>query len=196
MPRASQEQVRIHKARIEQASARLVRERGLRNTRVADVMAAAGLTQGGFYGHFKSKDALAAAACSTAFQQSTARWEQAIKATTSPQAARATIIERYLGAQHLSHPAEGCPTVALATYVAREPADKPVRQTYTEGVKRQIDILKRVQSACAAPEAEQRAMTQLCLLVGAMALARATRGDEISTAFLSAAKDQLLKTCA
>ena len=76
MPRVSREQTDINRLAIEDASSRLFREQGIKAVSVADLMAAAGLTHGGFYGHFESKDALAAVACAKAFEQSAGRWEK------------------------------------------------------------------------------------------------------------------------
>ena len=74
MPRVSREQTDKNRLLIEAASARLFKEHGFDGVSVADIMASAGLTHGGFYGHFESKDELAALACAKAFEESAARW--------------------------------------------------------------------------------------------------------------------------
>ena len=74
MPRVSKEQTDRNRLLIEAASARLFKERGLNGVSVTDIMASAGLTHGGFYGHFESKDELAAVACERAFGESVVRW--------------------------------------------------------------------------------------------------------------------------
>ena len=96
MPRVSKAQSEVHHRAIEAAASRLFRERGLNGVTVADVMADVGLTHGGFYTHYPSKDALAAAACEAACAQSALKWQgRAGDAATPADAARA-IAEGYL----------------------------------------------------------------------------------------------------
>ena len=82
MPRVSRAQTARNHAAIRAASARLVRERGL-DLRLGDVLAAAGLTAGGFYGHFGSKAELLAGGCADAFAASAARWERRVRAAAA-----------------------------------------------------------------------------------------------------------------
>src|SRR5262245_38928524 len=96
MPRVSKAQVEANHQAIEAAASRLFRERGLAAVTVADVMAEAGLTHGGFYTHYASKDALAASACDTAFDFAAEKWRRRIDAADSPAAARDAITEGYL----------------------------------------------------------------------------------------------------
>ena len=74
MPRVSKEQTDLNRSAIENVSAKLFREKGFNGVSVSDLMAAAGLTHGGFYGHFSSKDELAAVACANAFDHAVERW--------------------------------------------------------------------------------------------------------------------------
>ena len=76
MPRVSRAEAESHRQQITEASARLFKERGINGVSVADLMGAAGLTHGGFYGHFESKDALAGVAVAHAFEQSAERWRK------------------------------------------------------------------------------------------------------------------------
>jgi len=78
MPRVSKQQSLSNRATITQAAARLFREHGIQGISVSDLMGAAGLTHGGFYGHFESKDALAVEACRLAFENSAERWTKAV----------------------------------------------------------------------------------------------------------------------
>ncbi|MDW3682677.1 TetR/AcrR family transcriptional regulator [Cupriavidus sp. CV2] len=193
MARASREQADKHREAIEQASSRLFRERGLNGVSVAELMASAGLTHGGFYGHFSSKDALAALASKRAFEESARRWSRRIeRAEGDKRAMRASLVEPYLTAEHCSSPGDGCAAAALAGDVAREPADKPVRQVYIDGFKVMVeDWMKTVEHADPA-ERRKLALGQLATLVGAMTLARATEGDALSEDILAAARDMLL----
>lgn len=192
MPRVSRQQTDNNRIAIEEASSRLFREQGIKGVSVADLMGAAGLTHGGFYGHFESKEALAAVACSHAFAQSVGRWEKRVAGKSTPAEALAGLVDGYLSAKHRSDAGTGCPIVALATDVAREPADKPVRAAYLAGLKDLLDILLGAQDSGDAAIDRSHALAQMSCMVGAMLLARATSGDAISDEFIDSARAQLL----
>jgi len=147
MPRVSRAQAEAHREVITEQAARLFRERGIRTVSVADVMAAAGLTHGGFYGHFESKDALAGIAGERAFGQAIERWKKRAAAEATPAAQRAAIIEGYLRPQSVRDAANGCPTAALCVDVSREADDAPVRAAYVAGVEEMVDILGATERA-------------------------------------------------
>lgn len=195
MARASRAVADQHRTAIEEASARLFRQHGLHGVSVAQVMAEAGLTHGGFYGHFASKDELAAVACARAFSSSAARWEQKItQAGGDRHAARQALVTSYLNEMHRDAPGHGCPASALVTDVAREPADKPVRQAYLDGVKQLLAAWKATAPDASADDtaAHRAALLEMATLVGAITLARATAGDVISDEILDAARASLL----
>jgi TetR/AcrR family transcriptional repressor of nem operon len=190
MARVSRAQMNRNRQVIEEVSARLFREQGLKGISVDELMAAAGLTHGGFYGHFDSKDALAAIACAKAFEQSAGRWRERIQGSPDPSAALKAVVDAYLSPRSRDDPGNGCPATALAADVAREPAGKPVHDVFSAGVK----ALVRVLQALGEPgEAGRRqALVRLSTLVGALLLARATRADGISQDFLEAARAHLV----
>ncbi|MGO4331639.1 TetR/AcrR family transcriptional regulator [Cupriavidus sp. 2TAF22] len=193
MARASREQAEKNREAIEAASTRLFRERGLNGVSVAELMAGAGLTHGGFYGHFSSKDALAELACKRGFEESARRWAGRIgRGGDDKRAMRANLVEPYLTQDHCAHPGEGCSAVALASDVAREPADKPVRQAYIDGLKVMVEDWMKTVAHDDPAERRKLALAQLSTLVGAMTLARATAGDALSDDILAAAHDMLL----
>ncbi|WP_144636306.1 TetR/AcrR family transcriptional regulator [Bordetella genomosp. 13] len=187
MPRVSREQADRNRLAIEAASSRLFRERGIDGVTVADLMAAAGLTHGGFYGHFESKDALAAVACEQAFNEAVGRWQAAATGRTS----RRALVEAYLSGPHRDHPGKGCPAAALAADVARHDGEPPVQDAYIEGLKRLLAAIASLQDGADASERTRAAMAQLATMVGALTLARATRGDALSNQILAAARDAL-----
>jgi TetR/AcrR family transcriptional repressor of nem operon len=191
MPRVSREQMEKNHELIMQTSARLFREHGLAGVSVADLMAAAGLTHGGFYGHFDSKDELAAAATAAAFQETDVRWMERMRHAPDKRAKRAKIAEGYLSNRHRDHSDNGCAAVALAGDVAREAADKPVRAAYTAGIESQVNILADVSDAATREAQRKDAMVQLALMLGAVNLARATRGTPLSDEILQAAREFL-----
>jgi TetR/AcrR family transcriptional repressor of nem operon len=190
MPRVCRAETEKNRTAIRQASSRLFREQGLRAS-VSDVMSAAGLTHGGFYGHFGSKDELAAEACAAAFAESVARWRKRIGEAADPASARIALIEGYLTAQNRAAIGTGCPIAALATDVARESLGKPVRSAFRAGLEGLIEMLAEVEPRPAGA-ARAQALTELATLVGALVLARATDGTPLSDEFLHAAASSLL----
>jgi TetR/AcrR family transcriptional regulator, transcriptional repressor for nem operon len=175
MPRVSRAQTQRNDAAIRRAAAALLRRQGL-NVSVAQVMAAAGLTPGGFYGHFGSKDELLASGCAAAFAESAQRWEA--RAAAAPDAAvPAALIEAYLDPE--GPVASGCPIASLAADVAREPADQPVGRAFAAGLERLLGILAAGQPG-SGDAGREAALLQLSAMVGAVTLARATRGSPLA----------------
>ena len=125
-----------NRAAIVAAASRLFRERGFDGVGVAEIMQAAGLTHGGFYGNFASKDALAAEACACSFAQSAARATPGSGATGDDLAA---YLDVYLSELHRDHPADGCPVAAYVTEVAHQ--DDAVQAEFTAGVARLVDCI-------------------------------------------------------
>ena len=196
MPRVSREQTDRNRLAIENASARLFREQGIKGVSVSDLMAAAGLTHGGFYGHFESKNGLAAVACSTAFGQSAERWQTRISGKPHREAALKALFDGYLSPQSRNAVGSGCPMAALATDVAREPMEAPIHDAYIAGLKGLLEILLPLQDTGDAAIDRSQALAQLSMLVGAIVLSRASRGDALSDEFLAAASQHLAATTA
>ncbi len=192
MPRVSRAQADSHREQITDASARLFKERGLKAVSVADLMGAAGLTHGGFYGHFESKDALAGIAVAHAFEQSAERWHKRIAGKPDDAARRAALVEKFLTAQSLKDVGMGCPTVALATDVAREPVTAPIRTAYLDGLEGLVQILADVEDGPDAPARRSAALADYATMAGALLLARATEGAPLSAELLAAARARLL----
>jgi TetR/AcrR family transcriptional regulator, transcriptional repressor for nem operon len=191
LPRVSRAQAEKNRDAIERASSRLFREQGLRAS-VSDVMSAAGLTHGGFYGHFRSKDELAGTACASAFAESVERWQRRIGRAGSRQAAHTALIEKYLTPEHRDSAGTSCPLATLAADVGRESEDKPVRRTFHQGLEQLVELLAGVQPI-RGTRARERALVELATLVGSMVLARATSGLALSDDFIGTARRALLK---
>ncbi|EIK95814.1 TetR family transcriptional regulator [Pseudomonas sp. M47T1] len=191
MPRVSRQQTERNREIILEVATRLFRERGLKGLSVADVMSAAGLTHGGFYGHFDSKEALAAQACRQAFAQSVQRWAERTAPTRDRKGARQALIDNYLADNNRDLPGEGCPTVGFAGDVCREPADSPLRKAYREGVHALLDDYEAVMDPPQAEQRRQAALVEYTLMVGAITLARATEGDPLSDEILHAVREHL-----
>jgi TetR/AcrR family transcriptional repressor of nem operon len=194
MPRVTQHQTEQNRRAIEKASSRLFRAKGLDGVSVAEVMAAAGLTHGGFYGHFSSKNELAATACTRAFLDSGARWERRFSELPDPAARRRAYVESYLATATRDRPGGGCAAAALATDVARAQDGAPVRAAFVQGLHAMVARLVQLQPEGSADPAvaEQQALADMATLVGALVLARAVKGDPLSEALLDGARARLL----
>jgi TetR/AcrR family transcriptional repressor of nem operon len=173
------------------AAARLYREHGLAGVGVAEVMRGAGLTHGGLYRHFASKEALASEACARAFD-----WSVATLGRERPGGGLAAFVQAYLSAQHRDHPGEGCPVAALAVDAAR--TGGALSGVFAKGVERNITRFARMAGALPAdadptPEQRAQAVATLSTLVGALVLARATAAADpaLSDAILETARTHL-----
>jgi len=191
MPRVSRAQAEANHQAIEAAASRLFRERGLPGVTVADVMAEAGLTHGGFYAHYGSKDALAASACESAFAASAEKWRRRIHAAATPREARRTIAQRYLGAGNCDPTVASCPTATLAADVARAGAEHPIHAAYVEGVRAQIETLAALGASGDPAGNRAEACVRLSTMMGALLLARACHGDPLSNEIAAAARARL-----
>ena len=193
MPRVSRAEAESHREQITEAPSRLFRERGIKGVSVADLMGAAGLTHGGFYGHFESKDALAGVAVARAFEQSAERWNKRVASKPDDASRRALLVDKFLTPQNLKDVGMGCPSVSLATDVAREPAEAPIRTAYLDGLESLVQILASVEDGADASARRSAALADFATLAGAMMLARATEGAPLSVEILAAARARLLR---
>ncbi|QQD56971.1 TetR/AcrR family transcriptional regulator [Pseudomonas fluorescens BBc6R8] len=192
MPRVSRKQAELNREIIVEAATRLFRERGIHGISVSDVMAAAGLTHGGFYGHFESREALATEACNRAFEQSSERWQTRVEQSPDPEAARLALIDPYLSAANRDNPGDSCPVAAFAGEICHEAVDSPLQQSFIQGFEASVGILSATQ-ATGTPEGDrQAAIAQYAMMVGAITLARATKGNSLSDEFLEAARNLLI----
>ena len=192
MPRVSRAEAETHREQITDASARLFKERGVKGVSVADLMGAAGLTHGGFYGHFESKDALAGVAVARAFEQSAERWRKRVASKPDAAGRRALLVDKFLAHASVKEVGLGCPSVSLATDVSREPVDAPIRTAYLDGLEGLLEILAGVQDGPGAAEKRSAALADYATMAGALLLARATEGTPLAAELLAAARARLL----
>lgn len=189
MPRVSRKQADLNREIIVEAATRLFRERGVHGISVVDVMGAAGLTHGGFYGHFESKEALAQEASGRAFEQSAERWRERIAAHVDDKdAARRALIEPYLSPASRDNPGDSCPVAAFAGDMCHEATDSGLRQTFMEGLNRLLKAYGSLLDSGDVDADRQQALVEYSLMVGALTLARATRGEAVSDEILDAAR--------
>lgn len=146
------------------AGSRLFRESGFDGVSVIEVMKAAGLTHGAFYGHFQSKEALAAEACRFAFEERLSLWQ--------PNFTLAGFVNEYLSPKHRDSPSHGCPLAAFASSISRQPA--LVMREYAKGLESHIGYLsaKFEDLGHAKGRARKNATVLLSTLVGAINVAR------------------------
>jgi TetR/AcrR family transcriptional repressor of nem operon len=178
--RMSREATAQSKARILNAAAKMVRERGIDATSVADVMAAAGMTNGGFYRHFESKDEMIALAIRTAYDQIAERFDRRLRQNGAA-AAIETYIDEYLSEGHLGHPGVGCPMAAVGTDGARR------RDVFAaEFVAGTEQLIERLSDASGDMPTRAEAIRRLAMLVGAVVVARAIGRGPLRNEILAA----------
>jgi TetR/AcrR family transcriptional repressor of nem operon len=194
MPRVSRKQVEENHEAVIAAAARLFKARGINGVSVPALMAEAGLTHGAFYGHFASKDDLAVAACEHAFAEMCSRHENIQRRHPGDKRAALTeFVNRYTGKAHREHPALGCPIAALADDAAREEFKGPVRKAFASGLERMVEAVKGMLGGRERAAAQrEKALADVALLVGAVVLSRATRGQAISDDILEAARKAII----
>ena len=177
-------------AKIVDEAARLFREKGIGATSVADVMGAAGLTHGGFYRHFSSKDELVTAAINKASDDMASDLENDISQHGAEQAI-ADFVRRYLSMQHVANPGKGCPIAALGAEVDRE--SKVHKEEIAYGAERLVSMLVRGFEG-KPDEKHERAIGLLAVLVGTLVLARSTKNKRMMNKILTSGY-QLAEFC-
>lgn len=178
--RVDRHTVASHRTAILHAAGRLFRRRGIAAVPVAEVTREAGLTHGAFYGHFASKEALAAESCRTSLADAAARWaDRADRARARGRDPIAAIIDSYLTERHRDSPEEGCALAALGPEIAR--AGPPLSDALATGIAALGRVLEH-ELAHRTPHLTEadRAPTALAILAaltGGIVLARACHAD-------------------
>ncbi|WP_431038398.1 TetR/AcrR family transcriptional regulator [Streptomyces sp. P6-2-1] len=203
MPRVSKAQTELNYRRILEVTAARIREVGVDKVSVPEVMAAAGLTHGGFYRHFASKDDLVARATALAFAQREEEYQAIMDSHGSGSGADGesrreetyrAYLEGYVSEFHRDNPGTGCAVAALAFDAAHvEQGTSDLKEAYLGGVRRMVESLEdRATDGGEAGKGRQRALADLAGMVGAIVLARATAHDDLSDEILTAVRDSLL----
>jgi TetR/AcrR family transcriptional regulator, transcriptional repressor for nem operon len=188
--KVTREKAAENRNRVVETAAQLFRERGYDGIGVADLMKKSGLTHGGFYGHFASKEQLIAEASIRALANSVRNWEKVISATTgNPLEA---IAAHYLSSKHRAGVGTGCLFAALGAEVPRHGTF--LRNAVTQGLLRFVEMLSRIVPGHSAKARRQRALATYASLVGGMVLARAVSDASLSNEILCAVATSLTKT--
>jgi TetR/AcrR family transcriptional repressor of nem operon len=174
--------------KVLKAAAKAIRTHGPHRVGVAAIMGKAGLTHGGFYAHFESKDDLVAAAIEQMFAESRATWDRYAQ-DKSPAEALFAFIDFYLSTAHRDAVAAGCPIPILAPELRR--LGKPSRTRFAAGVAALRTRLRSQLEAVGAPHPDEEASSMLAEMVGALALARAEPDPQLSESILDASKRRL-----
>jgi TetR/AcrR family transcriptional regulator, transcriptional repressor for nem operon len=177
--------------RIVDAAARAIRRSGYNGTGVADIMKDAGLTHGGFYAHFASREAMLAEAADRAGSEAVVLMER-VAATVPPQQALQAMMQAYLSEAHVKSIETGCATAALGSEMSRQAPE--VRRAATRRIKEMIDLVARHLPDWGQHGAHEHALVAVSTMVGALILARAVDDARLSDALRKAALNHLSQT--
>jgi TetR/AcrR family transcriptional repressor of nem operon len=187
MGHSRDDKTRSHE-RIVEVAAHRIRESGTEAPGVAEIMKTAGLTHGGFYKHFASRDELIAEAADRSFADGSQRISQLVDGAEDPLEA---LVEGYLSPEHRDDPGSGCGVAALSGDAAR--ADDRVRHAYTAQVSRYVDRLEGLLPPAGSPDKDrERATVAVSTLIGALLMARAVDDPALADEILTAARNSLL----
>jgi TetR/AcrR family transcriptional repressor of nem operon len=184
--RVSRAQAEENRETVINVASRLFREHGFDGIGLKDLMKGAGLTQGGFYKQFSSKDDLAALASRRAMESATRRWSDAATNNADPLEA---VMKFYLSSDHRGERAEGCPLVALGSDAARQ--SEEVRRPFADGIRAHFEVLDELMDNAKSSNPSGKTMAILSLMVGAVTLSRIMEDEDLSQSILDAAAGEV-----
>ena len=190
--RVSRVQAAENRETVINVASRLFREHGFDGIGLKDLMEGAGLTQGGFYKQFASKEDLAAQASRRALESASLRWSTAI--AENPEDPLGAVIAFYLSTEHREERMDGCPVVALGSDAARQGSD--VKASFETGIKDHLEILSRLIAKTNGEKSKGKAMAILSTMVGALMLSRVVNDPDLAQALLKAAAKQVREAAA
>ena len=177
-----------HARIVRKASVRL-REKGAHGIGVADLMKEAGLTHGGFYAHFDSREALVIEAFAHAMDRSVEQWRK-IAAETPPEKRLSTIIDSYVSTVHRDDPGRGCAVPTLGAEIARESAK--TRKAFAAKLDQLIDVMADQIPDVPRKTARRQAMGTLATMMGTLVMSRVAGSGELSDEILAAGREAAL----
>lgn len=175
--------------RIVSVAARAIRRSGYDGTGVADIMKEAGLTHGGFYSHFASREAMLAEAAGRACAESATAVAEVV-AGVPPDRSLEAMVRAYLSKEHVAQIEAGCPLAALGSETSRQAPE--VRRVTTRHIKEMVDLAARQSPDWGQPAAHEHALVTVATMVGALLLARAVDDPALSDSLREAAVKHLL----
>ena len=188
MKRTASKSKEITHERIVETAARAIRRSGYDGTSVADIMKEAGLTHGGFYAHFPSRDAMLAEAADRAGAEAVSLSAR-IAAAAPPERALQDLMNAYLSKMHVEGIETGCPVAALGSEMPRQAPE--VRRAATRRIKEMIDVVARQSPEWGQPGAHEHALVTIATMVGTLLLARAVDDPKLCDALLNATRTHL-----
>jgi TetR/AcrR family transcriptional repressor of nem operon len=177
-----------HARIVKRASVKL-REKGAHGIGVADLMKEAGLTHGGFYAHFDSREALVIEAFTHAMDRSTERWRKLSEATPAEKRL-SKIVDSYLTPLHRDDPGQGCAVPTLGAEIARESAR--TRRVFAGRMEQMIDMLADQVPDVTPKAARKQAVAALATMMGTLVMARIAGSGEFSDEILKAGREAVL----
>ena len=177
-----------HARIVKKASVRL-REKGAHGIGVADLMKEAGLTHGGFYAHFDSREALVIEAFAYAMDRSTERWRKVAEETPVDKRL-ATIVENYLTPVHRDDPGHGCAVPTLGAEIARE--SPKTRKAFAAKLEAMIDMMADQILDVPRKSARKQAVAALATMMGTLVLSRIAGNGEFSDEILAAGREAVV----
>ena len=187
--RYSKEHKQETHARIVKKASVKLREKGAHGIGVADLMKDAGLTHGGFYAHFDSREALVIEAFNFAMDRANERWRKVAEEVT-PEKRLATIVDGYLSAVHRDNPGQGCAIPALGAEIARE--SLKTRKAFSAKLEQMIDMMADQILDVPRKTARKQAMATVATMMGTIVMSRIAGNGELSEEILSAGRETVL----
>src|ERR1700712_4531417 len=187
---SKEHKLETHARIVKKASVRL-REKGAHGVGVADLMKDAGLTHGGFYAHFESREARVIEAFGYAMDRSTDRWRK-LAEQTPPDKRLATIVNSYLTTTHRDDPGHGCAVPTLGAEIARE--SPRTRKAFAGRLEQMVEMLADQIPGVSRKAARKQAMASLATMMGTLVLARVAGNGEFSDDILGAGRDAVLES--
>jgi TetR/AcrR family transcriptional repressor of nem operon len=178
--KVSKQKMTEHREQIIEAAAKRFRENGFDGISVSELMKEVGLTHGGFYGHFTSKEELVGLASQRAMNATAAKWEKVID--EAPGDPLGALARNYLSARHQDHPESGCLFAALGGELGRQPAS--VKEAVMEGQLQFLDLISRIVPGRTKVTRRKKAVVVFAGLIGGMILARSVPDPELSQEIL------------
>jgi TetR/AcrR family transcriptional regulator, transcriptional repressor for nem operon len=189
--RAAAEQ---HREEIVATSSEMFRERGIQAVTISDIMSRVGLTHGGFYRHFESKQDLVVTAISHSLGLVDELLDQIESEPVDHDGLVHGYFAYYLSDEHQAGVDKGCPSASLAIEIAREPDGSPVKEAYSVGLRKNVEKLASggyPDGHTATQEDIDRALVDFAQALGATIIARATSGSEIAAHMIRASRAEL-----
>ncbi len=178
-----------HARIVKRASVKL-REKGAHGIGVADLMKEAGLTHGGFYAHFDSRDALVIEAFTHAMDRSTELWRKQTEAAPAEKRL-STIVNSYLSPLHRDNPGQGCAVPTLGAEIARE--STKTRRAFAARMQQMIEMLAKQFHGVPPKTARKQAMAAMATMMGSLVMARIAGNSELSDEILKSGRDAILE---